>query len=112
MAVQCLSVEKVLDMSGGVCESRHENGSTEHCARVCHSFFVLNSVTMPPQHMKNFSRPLEMLQCQEHKPLIGTKYFMKAEPLFKMSNAADDHQQHGQVTSQHVQQNLFHTIVD
>jgi hypothetical protein len=60
-------------------------------------FFVLNSVTMPPQHMKNFSRPLEMMQCQEHKPFAGIKCSLKAEPLLKMSSAADDHQQHGQV---------------
>jgi len=40
MAVQCLSVEKVRDMSGGVCESRHENGSTEHRAAVCDLFFL------------------------------------------------------------------------
>jgi hypothetical protein len=26
----------VLDTSGGVCEPRHENGSTEHGAAVCH----------------------------------------------------------------------------
>jgi hypothetical protein len=69
MAVQRRSVEWVLDMSGGVCEPRHENGSTVHRAAVCHLFlFVLNSVTMPSRHMENFSRPLEMMQCQEHKP--------------------------------------------
>jgi len=38
-------------------------------------FFVLNSVTVPPQHMENFSRPLEMMQCQEHKPFAGTDVF-------------------------------------
>jgi len=54
-------------------------------------FFVLNSVRVPPQHMENFSRPLEMMQCQEHKPFAGTKCFLKAEPLLKMSSAADDH---------------------
>jgi hypothetical protein len=37
------------------------------------SFFVLNLVVMPPQHMENFSRLLEMMQCQEHKPFAGTK---------------------------------------
>jgi hypothetical protein len=35
--------------------------------------FVLNSVIMPPQHMENYSRPLEVMQCQEHKPFAGKK---------------------------------------
>ena len=83
-------------MSGGVCEPCHGNGSTEHRAAKCRpSFFMLNSVTVPPQHMENFSSPLEMMQCQEHKPFAGTKCFLKAEPLLKMSSAADGHQQHG-----------------
>jgi hypothetical protein len=62
-------------------------------------FFVLNSVRMP-QHTENFSRPLEMTECQEHTLFAGTKFFMKAKPLVKMSSAADDHQQHGQMTTQ------------
>ena len=33
--------------------------------------FVLKSVTLPPQQMENFSRPLEMMQCQEHKLFSG-----------------------------------------
>jgi hypothetical protein len=45
--------------------------------------------------MENFSRPLEMMQCQLHKPLTGIKCFLKAELLLNMSNTADDHQQHG-----------------
>jgi hypothetical protein len=56
------------------------------------SFFVLNSMTVPPQHMENFSMHLEMMQCDEHKPFAGTKCFLKAESLLKMSSAADDHQ--------------------
>jgi len=28
-------------MSGGVCETRHENGTTVHRAAVCHLFFLL-----------------------------------------------------------------------
>jgi hypothetical protein len=63
-------------------------------------FFVLNSVTMPPQHMENFSRPLDMMQCQENTPFFDTKYFRKAELLLKTSSTADDHRQHGQVTTQ------------
>ena len=35
---------------------------------------------------------LEIMQCQEHKPFAGTNFFLKAEPLLKMSSAADDHQ--------------------
>ena len=76
------------------------------------SFFVLNSMTVPPQHMENFSKPLEMMQCQEHKPFAGTKCFLKAEPLLKMSSAANDHQQHGQVTTQHEYENFFDLIED
>ena len=100
-ALQCLSVKQVHDMSGGVCEPCHGNESTEHRAVVWHLFCVSNLVTMPPQHMENFSRPLEMTQCQEHNPFAGTKCFMKAEPLLKMSSATDDHQQHTEVTTQH-----------
>ena len=40
------------------------------------------------------------------------KYFLKAEPLLKMSSAADDHQPHGQVTTQHEYENLFDPIED
>jgi hypothetical protein len=64
-------------------------------------FFVLNLVRMPPQHMENFSRPFEIMKCQENKPFDGT-CFLKAEPLLKMSSAAGDHQQRGQVTTQNV----------
>ena len=28
------------------------------------------------------------MQCQQHKTSAGTKYFLKAEPLLKMSSAA------------------------
>jgi hypothetical protein len=40
MAVQCLSVEKVLDMSD-VCEPCHANGSMEHYTVVCHLFLCV-----------------------------------------------------------------------
>ena len=75
-------------------------------------FFVLNLVKVPPQHMENFSRPLEMMQFQEHKPFAGTKCFLKAEPLLKMSSTADDHKKYGQVTTQHEYENLFDPIED
>jgi hypothetical protein len=35
------------------------------------SFFMLNLVRMPPQHMENFRRLLEIMQCQEQKPFAG-----------------------------------------
>jgi len=54
----------------------------------------------------------EKMQCQEHKPFAGTKYFLKAEPSLKMSSTADDHQKHGQVTTQHEYENLFDPIED
>jgi hypothetical protein len=47
-------------------------------------FFVLNSVTLPPQYMGNFSRSLEMIQCPEHKPFADTVCFLKEEPLLKL----------------------------
>jgi hypothetical protein len=65
------------------------------------SFFALNSATVPPQHIENFSKALEMMQCQEHKPFASTMCFLKAEPLLNISSAADDHQQQRQVTTQH-----------
>jgi hypothetical protein len=100
MAVQFLSMQWVLDMSGGVCEPRHGNVSEENRAAACHLFFVLNSVTVSPQHMENLSRPMEMMQCKAPKPFAGTKCFLKAEPMLKMNSAADDHQRHEQVTTQ------------
>jgi hypothetical protein len=36
-----LSVKSVRDMSGGVCEPCHGNGSTAHCAAVYHHFFLV-----------------------------------------------------------------------
>ena len=62
---------------------------------------VLNSVTIPPQHIENYSKPLEMMQCQEHKTFAGTKCFLIAEPLSKTSSAPDNHHQHREVTTQH-----------
>jgi hypothetical protein len=75
----------VLDKSEGICERRRENVSNEHRAAACHVFFVLNSVTMSPQHMQNFSRPMEMMQCKEPKPFAGTKCFLKTETLLKIA---------------------------
>jgi hypothetical protein len=69
-------------MSGGVCKPHHENGSTENRAVLCHLFFfVLNLVTLPPQHMEYFSRHLEMIQCQEHKPFHWHKMFSEGRTL-------------------------------
>jgi hypothetical protein len=55
-------VEQMLEISD-VGKSRHENEINEHDSAVRH-FRLLNSVTKPSQHMKNFSRPLELKQCQ------------------------------------------------
>ena len=62
-------------------------------------FFTLNSVTVAPQHMGYFSRPLEMMQCQEHKPFCWHKMFSEGRNLVEdeQRSAADDHQQHGKV---------------
>ena len=77
MAVQCLSVEKVLDMSGGVCELviKRKHGTSR--SDMPPFLFVLNSVTMPPKHMENFSRPLETMRCQKHKPFAGKNVFCR-----------------------------------
>ena len=112
MALQWFIVEWMPDVSRRVCEPRHENGSNGTSCSGMPSFFVLHSVTVPPQHMINFSGPLEMMQCQKHKPFAGTKCFLKAETLLTMSSAADDHQQDGQVKTQHEYENLFNPIED
>ena len=69
-------------MSGGVCESCHGKGSTEYRAAVC-DFFVLSSVTMPPQHMENYSRPLEMMQYQEHTLSLAQNVFWRQKPCWR-----------------------------
>ena len=80
-AVQCLSVEEVLDMSGSVGEPRLWKWKHGTSRNVMPSFFVLNSVTLPPQHMVYFSWPLEMMQCQEHKPFRWHKMFSEGRTL-------------------------------
>ena len=55
----------------------------------CFFFILLNLVRILPKHVGNFSRTLEMMQCHGHKPVTVTKYFLKAEPLLKLSSAAD-----------------------
>jgi hypothetical protein len=76
------------------------------------SEFCMCAFAFEATRLENFSKPLEMMQCQEHKPFAGTKCFLKAEPLLKMRSAADDHQQHGHVTTQHEYENLFDPIED
>jgi len=46
---------------------------------VCH-FCVLNSVTVPQQHMEKFNRPLEIMQCQQ-QDLHWHKIFSKGRTL-------------------------------
>ena len=76
--------------------------ATRNIAQQYAIFFVLNSVTVPQQHMENFSRLLEMMHHQQHKPLAGTRCFLKAEPFLTMSSALYDHQQRAHVTTYHV----------
>jgi hypothetical protein len=83
----------------------------EHRAAVCLFFCVKLGDNATTTH-RNYSRPLEMMQCQEHKPFGGTNCFLKAENWLKMNTATDDHQQHGKVTTQHGKENLFHPIED
>jgi hypothetical protein len=52
-------------------------------------FFVLNSVTVPLQHLENFSRPLEMMRAQAIR-----RHNMFAESRTLVENE--------QVTTQHV----------
>jgi hypothetical protein len=72
-------------MSGSVCEPCPENGSTKQSAALCHLSLSLslffNLVTLPPQHMGYFSRPLEMMQFQEHKPFHWHKMFSEGRTL-------------------------------
>jgi len=90
-----------------VVEMEAWNNAQQYALRVC----VKLGDSATTTH-RNFSRPLEMMQCQEHKPFAGTKCFLKAENLLKMGSAADDHQQHVQVTTQHGKENLFDPIED
>ena len=75
-------------------------------------FFCVKLADSATTTVENFSRHLEVMKCQEHKPFAGTKCFLKAEPLLKMNSAADDHQQNGQVTTQYRKENLFDLIGD
>ena len=67
---------------------------------VCHLLFVKLSESATMTYGK-LQRSLEIMHCQQHKPFTGTKYFLKAESLLKMSSAADYYQQNGQLTTQH-----------
>ena len=51
--------------------------------------FMLNSVTLPQQHMEYFSRPLEMMQYQEHKAFRWHKMFSEGR------NLVEDEQRNG-----------------
>jgi len=75
-------------------------------------FFCVKLADSATTTVENFSRHLEVMKCQEHKPFAGTKCFLKAEPSLKMSSAADDHQQHRQVITQNEYENLFDAIED
>ena len=87
-------------MSGGVCEPHHENGSTEHHAVVGHLFICVKLGDNATITNGKLQQAFGDDKCKEQKPFAGTKCFLKAEPLLKMSSAADVHQQQGQVTTQ------------
>jgi hypothetical protein len=84
-------------MSGGVCEPRHENGSTEQRATVFNNFFFFFFVKLGDSATTTHGKLQQAFgddAMSKHNPFAGTKCFLKAEPLLKMSSAADDHQQH------------------
>jgi len=106
MALQCLSVKLVPDVSGRVCEPCRGNGSTEHaqryatlCVCVCVCVKLGDKVTTTHGKIQQVSGDDAMSRSQGFP---STKYFLKAESLLKFSISANDHQQHGQVTTQHV----------
>ena len=81
-------------MSGGVCEPRHENGTTVHRAVVCHLFLCVKlGDSATTTHGKLQQTLGDDAMSREQESL--------AEPLLKVSSAEDNHQQHGPVTTHH-----------
>ena len=80
----------------GVCEPRHENGSMVHRAAAYHLFFVRVKLA----DSANTARG-KLQQAFGNDAMSRAQAFLSlSEPLLKTSSAADDHQQHGQVTTQ------------
>jgi len=88
-------------MSGGVCEPCHGNGSTEHRAAVCHLCFCVILGDIATTTHGKLQQPFGDDVMSRAQAFRGHKMFLKAKPLSKMGSAADDHQQHGEVTTQH-----------
>ena len=89
-------------MSGGVCEPCHGNGSTEHRAAKCMQFFVVVILgDIATTTRGKICQPFEDDAMSRAQAFRWHKMFLKAEPLLKMSSAADDHHQHREVTTQH-----------
>jgi hypothetical protein len=77
----------VLDVSGGVCEPRHKNGSTEHRAAVCHLFCVKLGDSATTTHGKL-------------RPAFGDDAMSTAQ-AFQWHNMFSEDVEDEQVTPQH-----------
>jgi hypothetical protein len=81
MALQCLGMELVLDMSEHVCEPCRGNGSKEHRTSVCHLVCVKlgDSATTHGKVQQAF----EDNAASRAEAFHWHKMFLKAEPLLK-----------------------------
>jgi hypothetical protein len=93
-------VEQVLNVSEGV-NLAMKMVARDIAQRCAIFFFVLNSLSdsASTKHGK-FQQAFGDGLCEQHTPFVGTICSLKAEPLLKMSSAADDNQRHGLVTTQ------------
>ena len=89
-------------MSGRVCEPRHEKKARNIAQRYAIFSFCVklgdNATTTHGKLQQAFGDDA-MSKAQAFR--WQKKCFLKAEFFLKMSSAADDHQQRGQVTTQH-----------
>ena len=76
-----------------VCEPCRRNGSMEHRATVCHLFCVQLSDSATTTHGK-LQQPFGDDAMPRAQAFRRYKMFSEAEPLLKMSSAADGHQQY------------------
>jgi hypothetical protein len=75
-------------MSGGVCEPRHENGSTEYRA----SFLCVKLGDSASTTHGNLQQAFGDDAMSRAQSFHLQNIFSKAEPLLKVSSAADDYQ--------------------